>query len=137
MARLAESDYRKALEVLYAAGETAGPLPFAEPVLEALRNLVPCDVVAFHERSATQDRQFLHAGRRRLRADRARDVLSVREREVLAHVADGLTNAEVARVLTISPETVRKHLENAYEKLGVHTRTAAVAAVAGRAVRDC
>jgi DNA-binding CsgD family transcriptional regulator len=31
--------------------------------------------------------------------------------------------------LGISPETVRKHLENAYEKLGVHTRTGAVAAL--------
>jgi DNA-binding CsgD family transcriptional regulator len=35
----------------------------------------------------------------------------------------------VARVLWISPGTVRKHLENAYEKLGVHTRTGAVAAL--------
>jgi hypothetical protein len=34
--------------------------------------------------------------------------------------------------LGISPETVRKQLENAYEKLGVHTRTGAVAATFGR-----
>jgi DNA-binding CsgD family transcriptional regulator len=60
--------------------------------------------------------------------------LTPRERAVLAHVADGRTNAEVAQVLGISPLTVRKHLENAYEKLGVHTRTAAVAAVFGRSV---
>jgi DNA-binding CsgD family transcriptional regulator len=36
-------------------------------------------------------------------------------------------NAEVAEALWISPGTVRKHLENAYAKLGVRTRTAAVA----------
>lgn len=40
----------------------------------------------------------------------------------------GMANAEVAKILWISPGTVRKHLENAHEKLGVHTRTAAVAA---------
>jgi DNA-binding CsgD family transcriptional regulator len=54
------------------------------------------------------------------------DGLTPREREVLALVAEGRTNTEVALVLWISPGTVRKHLENAYEKLGVHTRTGAV-----------
>ena len=39
------------------------------------------------------------------------------------------TNVEVARLLWISPATVRKHLENAYEKLEVHNRTGAVAAL--------
>jgi DNA-binding CsgD family transcriptional regulator len=52
-----------------------------------------------------------------------------REREVLALVGDGYTNAQIARTLWISTGTVRKHLENAYEKLGVHTRTGAVAAL--------
>lgn len=54
--------------------------------------------------------------------------LTTREREVIALVADGLTNAEVAERLWISPGTVRRHLENVYGKLGVHTRTAAVRA---------
>lgn len=53
--------------------------------------------------------------------------LTLREREVLALVAEGLTNAEVAASLWIAPGTVRRHLENAFRKLGVHTRTAAVA----------
>jgi DNA-binding CsgD family transcriptional regulator len=54
--------------------------------------------------------------------------LTPREREILALVAEGMTSAEVAKSLWISSGTVRKHLENAYEKPGVHTRTAAVAA---------
>jgi DNA-binding CsgD family transcriptional regulator len=68
---------------------------------------------------------------RRLRARPAHVAagLTRREREVLEHVAAGRTNGEVAWLLGISPETVRKHLENSYEKLGVHTRTGAVAAV--------
>jgi DNA-binding CsgD family transcriptional regulator len=57
--------------------------------------------------------------------------LSTREHEVLALVADGLRNAEIAEALWVSPATVRKHLENIYEKLGVHTRTAAVAQLRG------
>jgi DNA-binding CsgD family transcriptional regulator len=57
--------------------------------------------------------------------------LSTREHEVLALVRDGLRNAEIAEALWVSPATVRKHLENIYDKLGVHTRTAAVARVHG------
>jgi DNA-binding CsgD family transcriptional regulator len=66
--------------------------------------------------------------RRRLGAasDAAR-LLTRREREVMTHVSNGLTNAEIARVLVIEPSTVRKHLEHVFEKLGVGSRTAAVA----------
>jgi LuxR family maltose regulon positive regulatory protein len=52
--------------------------------------------------------------------------LSWREWEVLALVEEGRTNHEIAATLWISPGTVRKHLENIYGKLGVHSRTAAV-----------
>jgi DNA-binding CsgD family transcriptional regulator len=52
--------------------------------------------------------------------------LTSRERDVLAWVARGKTNPEVAEILWVTPSTVRKHLENIYAKLGVHTRTAAV-----------
>ncbi len=60
-------------------------------------------------------------------------LLTPREREILALVASGRTNGELARILWISPHTVRKHLENAFDKLGVHTRTAAVARAFGGA----
>ena len=65
----------------------------------------------------------------RTASDRAAAALSSREREVLALAAEGLRNAEIAEALWVSPATVRKHLENIYEKLDVHTRTAAVARV--------
>jgi len=42
-------------------------------------------------------------------------------------VADGLTNHEIAAALVVELGTVRKHLEHVYEKLGVHSRTAALA----------
>lgn len=53
--------------------------------------------------------------------------LTEREAEVLGWLAEGMTNAEIARILFVSPHTVRKHVENIFEKLGVHTRTAAAA----------
>jgi RNA polymerase sigma factor (sigma-70 family) len=57
--------------------------------------------------------------------------LTRREREVLTLVAEGMTNAEIGARLWISPGTVRRHLENAYGKLEVHTRTGAVRATFG------
>ena len=57
--------------------------------------------------------------------------LTLQERRVLHHLATGLTNAEIADRLVVMPSTVRKHLENAYRKLGVSNRLAAVTALEG------
>jgi DNA-binding CsgD family transcriptional regulator len=54
--------------------------------------------------------------------------LTARERQVVALVAEGKTNAEIAAELDIATRTVGKHLEHVFEKLGVTTRTGAVAA---------
>jgi len=51
--------------------------------------------------------------------------LSARETEVLARIAIGESNKEAAKVLGISPATVRTHLESAFRKLGCSTRAAA------------
>ena len=67
-----------------------------------------------------------------LRRDRlARDEpliesLTTREHDVLALVADGLPNREIAHALTISEHTVKFHLASIFGKLGVSTRTEAV-----------
>ena len=50
-----------------------------------------------------------------------------REQQVLTWVACGKTDSEIADLLSISPRTVQKHLQNIYQKLGVETRTAAMA----------
>jgi DNA-binding CsgD family transcriptional regulator len=235
VARLSESDYSRILDVLGEAACVDGPVAFPEPVLDALRRVVPCDVVAYHERphpkagraivwsgeprgpvtpevAAAQrrvegqdplaptrrarkysdlfsraefhrlelyqevarplgvedmfrlwldptgeaearlefdrpDRRFSERDRdvldllrphleqfrrnalRRPRASASSESLTPRELEILGLVAEGYTNGEVARILWIASRTVNKHLENAYEKLDVHTRTAAVAAI--------
>lgn len=53
--------------------------------------------------------------------------LTTREQEVLERIAAGLNNREIAEALVISPETVKKHLASIYGKLGVSSRTQAVA----------
>ena len=53
-------------------------------------------------------------------------LLSAREIEVLSLVAEGLSDAQVAEKLYVSPRTVSGHLRGAYRKLGVKSRTAAV-----------
>ena len=60
------------------------------------------------------------------------DELSAREREVLGLVAQGLSDAQIAERLVISPHTVHRHVANILAKLQLPTRAAA-AAVAGRA----
>ena len=52
--------------------------------------------------------------------------LSDRELEVLAWIAEGLTNPEIARQLVVSLPTVKSHARNLYGKLGVHNRKQAV-----------
>ena len=54
------------------------------------------------------------------------EALSARETAVLAAASQGLTNAQIGRVLFISEATVKTHLLRAYAKLGVSSRTAAV-----------
>lgn len=58
------------------------------------------------------------------------DSLTPREREVLAHVAEGETNAQIADALVVSRSTVKAHVEHIISKLGVSDRTqAAVRAI--------
>lgn len=55
------------------------------------------------------------------------DPLSERELEILKLVAEGLTNHEIGRKLFLATSTVKRHLNNIYAKLDVHSRTQAVA----------
>ncbi|MFT4096631.1 MAG: DNA-binding response regulator [Rhodoblastus sp.] len=54
--------------------------------------------------------------------------VTAREGEVLLWLARGKSNADIASILSVSPRTVNKHLEQIYKKLGVENRAAAVRA---------
>lgn len=70
-----------------------------------------------------------------VRGSRA-DTLTAREREVLAGIADGRSNKEIARSLRVSEKTVKAHVSAVLAKLGVQDRTqAAVYAVRHDAAR--
>ncbi|MFC6010222.1 alpha/beta fold hydrolase [Nocardia lasii] len=57
------------------------------------------------------------------------EAITAREREILALVAEGLTDQEIAVRLVVSPHTVHRHIANARAKLGVRTRAAAAVTV--------
>ena len=54
------------------------------------------------------------------------EALSERELEVLQFMALGLTNPEIAERLYLSPNTLKAHAQNIYQKLDVHSRVQAV-----------
>ncbi|WP_328526020.1 helix-turn-helix domain-containing protein [Kribbella sp. NBC_00359] len=58
--------------------------------------------------------------------------LTTRQLQLLRLVADGHSNTQIAHRLFVAEGTVRKHLENIYERLGVTSRTAAVATAFSR-----
>lgn len=105
---------------------------FTERDREVLLTLAP-HLARLYE--AAETRRRLQAALAQLESNQAvvmsLERLTAREREVLELVAEGHTNGEIATQLWISPGTVRKHLDNLYNKLGVHTRTAAAARLRG------
>ena len=62
------------------------------------------------------------------------ELLTEREREVLNLLAHGRTNKEIADALVISTNTVKRHLKAIFDKLQVHTRSAATAKAISRGI---
>ena len=61
--------------------------------------------------------------------------LTSREREVLVLITRGLANAEIGKSLAISEKTVRNHISNLFDKLGVWTRAQAIVFARDRGFR--
>ena len=68
--------------------------------------------------------------------DRALNVISLREKEVLALIAQGLTNKEIAEKLFISENTARNHVSRILDKLGLARRSEAAAFAAQHGLLD-
>ena len=65
--------------------------------------------------------------KRRSTSQRLTQLLTIRERQVVLLIADGLSNKEIGRRLELSEGTVKIHLHNIYQKLQVNNRTALAA----------
>jgi DNA-binding NarL/FixJ family response regulator len=126
----AREDYRSLMEVLDAgaSGYITRESPLAD-LIHATRavhrgdTLVPPTMLGplltgLLRRKRDQDRAFERIAR-----------LTIREREVLAHLAEGSDNESIARALVISPQTARTHIQNILGKLEVHSRLEAAAFV--------
>jgi two-component system, NarL family, nitrate/nitrite response regulator NarL len=89
-----------------------------------------CDAITAVARGKTVFSPDIHEGiAEQIRAHRhdPRPRLSPREREILTLAAEGRSGPEIARLLFLSPSTVKTHLANIYDKLDVSDRAAAVA----------
>jgi DNA-binding NarL/FixJ family response regulator len=69
---------------------------------------------------------LLTSERTKQQAQDALSVLSTRERQILECLAQGMTRKQIAERFTLSPHTVRTHINHVLNKLGVHTTLSAV-----------
>lgn len=94
-----------------------------------LKDAAPDDITAaVHAAAAGQTALAPSVATRLLaRMQQSSSSLSARELEVLELVSDGCSNTDIARRLHLSETTVKSHLAHIYPKLGVNSRTAAVA----------
>jgi two-component system nitrate/nitrite response regulator NarL len=90
-------------------------------ILDAIRTVASGQAVISPEAQTQMAEEI------RRRAQSTQEALSAREREILGLLAEGASAPDIARQLYLSPATVKTHLHNVYEKLGVSERAAAVA----------
>jgi pimeloyl-ACP methyl ester carboxylesterase/DNA-binding CsgD family transcriptional regulator len=102
----------------------AGGIPGAEFVELDSRNHILLEHEPAWQRFREAVLAFLQAGAPA--GDSVFAALSARERQVLALMADGLSNTDIAGRLSISEKTVRNHASNLFDKLGVWSRAQAI-----------
>jgi ATP/maltotriose-dependent transcriptional regulator MalT len=106
------------------AAEALRPRLASDPNLELVDRIEQAEaVVSLPPTIARDDEGGLRRGREYAAPVEA---LTARELDVLALVADGLSNRDIAARLAISDHTVKFHLASIFGKLGVSTRTEAV-----------
>ena len=101
----------------------AAGIPGAEFVELDSRNHVLLEQEPAWQRFCEEVRSFVQPGRR---SQSPFNALTARERQVLALMAEGLSNIEIAERLAISEKTVRNHASNLFDKLGVWSRAQAI-----------
>lgn len=93
-----------------------------EELLTAIRAAATGQVYLYPSLAKLLVRDFLSGGRP-VPGEQPDSDLTDREEEVLAYLADGANNEEIAKALFISPKTVARHRENIMRKLNLHSRS--------------
>ncbi|HRV93336.1 MAG TPA: response regulator transcription factor [Anaerolineae bacterium] len=101
--------------------------PTVELAIETLADLA---AVHFFQKNEFNRRKFKEVVRANALSETPLNSLSERERQVLSLMAEGQTNQEIADRLTVSINTIKKHVQSIFTKLNVSTRAAAVAKAA-------
>jgi len=122
--------------VLHARGDVVAPIaeghilaagiPGAQFIELDSKNHILLEHEPAWERFCAEVQEFIGLKRMASDENQAFDSLSSREREVLALITQGLGNAQIAERLSISEKTVRNHVSNLFDKLGVWTRAQAI-----------
>jgi LuxR family maltose regulon positive regulatory protein len=143
---LAQHKINQARRVLSVVTQQAAPEGFIRPFLDYGRPLVPVLALMLHAPNVTAEAErFIGQVLQLLgyRGDAAQALpanlesletaasITAREQDVLRLVSIGLSNREIAQRLCVSPGTVKTHLANIFTKLGVTSRTQAVAEAQG------
>lgn len=92
-----------------------------DELLTAIRAAAIGEVYLYPSLAKLLVRDFLSGGRPS--AEQTSSELTDREGEVLAYLAEGANNEEIAAALVISPKTVARHRENIMRKLNLHSRS--------------
>ena len=122
--------------VLHASGDAVAPIteghllaaeiPGAQFVELDSKNHILLENEPAWERFCDEVLNFIEIKGASRGEDPAFALLSSREREVLTLITEGLGNAQIAERLSISEKTVRNHVSNLFDKLGVWTRAQAI-----------
>ncbi len=114
----------------------AAGIPNAEFIQLDSKNHVLLEKEPAWERFCAEVLEFTGVKGSKYGEDPAFAALSPREREVLTLLAEGFGNAQIASQLSISEKTVRNHVSNLFDKLGVWTRAQAIVFARDRGFGD-
>ncbi|WP_433521393.1 response regulator transcription factor [Nocardia pseudovaccinii] len=99
-------------------GKDVGP----DELLRSIRAVAAGDALLSPTATRALIARFLARPENHLHPAESLQVLTAREREVVAMVAEGLSNEEIAEKMSVSPLTVRTHVQRAMSKVGVQNR---------------
>jgi DNA-binding NarL/FixJ family response regulator len=125
--RTLQPDARIVVLTMYEGDETIYDALEAGAVGYLLKDSVPGDLIRVIREVHSGLRSIPPHIEAKLEARIGRPKLTVREKEVLDLLAQGMRNKEIAAELRISEETTRAHIKGIFQKLRVHDRTAALA----------